>query len=121
MQQHILLPHRKEALPVLHENIIRIQASSNYSKIYVTNGHPILVSKALCWLETKLPAQLFVRVHRSHLVNKMHVAPHAGTNNNVLYFTNGDTIAMSRRKRKLWGIANRHEFENGNHKTTGII
>ncbi len=93
--------HRGKRLVEI-KNIIRVEGCSNYSKIFFATGHPITVAKVLHWFEDQLPPQMFARVHRSHLVNKifMHeinVAEPAAT----LLLTNGESIAMSRRKRLL--------------------
>ena len=80
------------------ENIIRIEASSNYSKIYFSNAKPMTVAKVLHWFEDHLPQQMFARVHRSHLVNKMFMLQVNGAKNKMLLLNNGESIAVSRRK-----------------------
>ena len=80
------------------ENIIRIEASSNYSKIYFSNAKPMIVAKVLHWFEDQLPQQMFARVHRSHLVNKMFMLQVNGAKNKKLLLNNGESIAVSRRK-----------------------
>ena len=80
------------------QNIIRIQSSSNYSKIFFADkSNPLLVSKVLMWFEQTLPAENFVRIHRSHLINKKFI-------NNFLdskvHLMNGDFIDISRRRQK---------------------
>ena len=80
------------------ENIIRIEASNNYSKIYFSNAKPMLVAKVLHWFEDKLPQQMFARVHRSHLVNKMFMCQVNGAKNKMLLLNNGESIAVSRRR-----------------------
>ena len=80
------------------ENIIRIEASSNYSKIYFSNARPMTVAKVLHWFEDQLPQQMFARVHRSHLVNKMFMLGVNGAKNKMLLLNNGESIAVSRRK-----------------------
>lgn len=49
-------------------NIVRIESSSNYSRVFFTNRPPLLVCQILQWFENLLPVESFVRVHRSHLV-----------------------------------------------------
>ena len=83
---------------VLPENIIRIEASSNYSKVYFSNAKPMVVAKVLHWFEDQLPQQMFARVHRSHLVNKMFMLQLNGAKNKMLLLNNGESIAVSRRK-----------------------
>lgn len=81
------------------EQIIRIEGLSSYSRIFFTTGHPMTVAKVLHWFEDQLPQQMFARVHRSHLVNKMFMYEINGSNYSNLLLTNGDTIPMSRRKK----------------------
>ena len=72
------------------ENIIRIEASSNYSKVYFSNAKPMTVAKVLHWFEDQLPQQMFARVHRSHLVNKMFMLQVNGAKNKMLLLNNGE-------------------------------
>jgi two-component system, LytTR family, response regulator len=93
----LLIPHQKGVLAKRPEEIVRVEGHSNYSKIYFDSEKPLLVSKVLMWFETRLPEKMFVRVHRSHLVNRMHVANIVGKRTAIL--NNGETICISRRKK----------------------
>ncbi|MEO6253357.1 MAG: LytTR family DNA-binding domain-containing protein [Ferruginibacter sp.] len=55
------------------DEILRLQASSNYTFIYFTNRRPMLMAKVLHDYEALLCHAGFIRTHRSHLVNKKHV------------------------------------------------
>lgn len=63
------------------QEIIRLEASSNYTNIYFTNKRKMLTSKVLKEFAAMLEPMGFVRTHRTHLVNKQHVAfiSHTGT------------------------------------------
>jgi two-component system LytT family response regulator len=77
--------------------IIRIEASSNYSRIYCTDEHlPITVAKVLAWFVQKLPQQDFIRTHRTHLINKQFIRR---TQGNEMILQNGDIVSISRRRR----------------------
>jgi two-component system, LytTR family, response regulator len=79
------------------QNIVRIQASSNYCKIYCNHQqYPITVAKILQWFQNNLPATAFVRTHRTHLVNKSFIQK-LETNNIVLL--NGERVTISRRRK----------------------
>ncbi len=85
---------------LLPQNILRIQGLSNYSRIYFAdNRWPITVAKGLKQLEAALPEAIFIRPHRTHLVNKNFVS-HIRTTGGQSYLLlqNGETIAISRRK-----------------------
>lgn len=94
----LLLPTSAETLCIPLDSIIRIEASSNYSKVFCKDqSFPIVVAKVLRWFEDKLPHHLFARVHRTHLVNKMYMV--SIKNNNIL-LESGMQISISRRKRR---------------------
>jgi two-component system, LytTR family, response regulator len=55
------------------KDIIRCEASSNYTLVVTTTGKKIMVTKTLRQFEEILEPYGFIRVHRSHLVNPEHV------------------------------------------------
>lgn len=56
------------------EEIVRLEAQSNYTNIYFTNKKKMLTSKVLKDFAAVLEPLGFVRTHRTHLVNKKHIA-----------------------------------------------
>jgi two-component system, LytTR family, response regulator len=83
------------------QNIIRIQSISNYSKIYFADkSHPLTVAKVLHWFEDNLPPEMFLRTHRTHLVNKEHII-NVIVSSQKMQLSNGDQIGISKR-RKQW-------------------
>jgi len=87
---------------VAAEEIIRVQAISNYSRIYFANGKIATVAKVLHWFQDELPVDMFARVHRSHLVNRMYVSAIKGQRNKSLILLNGERIAISRRRQMVF-------------------
>jgi two-component system, LytTR family, response regulator len=78
------------------KHIIRVQASSNYSRIYCTDElYPITVAKVLAWFQNVLPQNGFIRTHRTHLVNKQFIERKIG---NQMLMRNGEIISISKRK-----------------------
>ena len=53
--------------------IVRLEASSNYTRIYFTDKTKMLTAKVLKEFEQMLEPFGFVRTHRTHLVNKQHI------------------------------------------------
>jgi two-component system, LytTR family, response regulator len=77
-------------------HIIRIQACSNYSRIYCSDErYPITVAKVLQWFQNNLSQQDFIRTHRTHLVNKKFIEKKMG---NSMLLQNGETICISKRR-----------------------
>jgi DNA-binding LytR/AlgR family response regulator len=66
----IHIPGVKHVLAVPAEQIARIEAKSNYSKIYLLDGKQYLYSRRLSWFEERLPQENFLRINRGQLINK---------------------------------------------------
>lgn len=79
--------------------IVRVEASSNYSKIFFSDGKMMVTAKLLSWFEEKLEPQSFTRLHRSHLINNQYLLMHQSTGKS-LELQNGKIIPVSRRRKK---------------------
>ncbi len=79
-------------------NIIRCEASSNYTKLFFTNQQPLLIAKTLSACATAISDNNFVRIHQSHLVNRNFIA-HIARNGNVV-LKDGTVCNISRRKKR---------------------
>jgi len=98
---NISIPTNKGISLLCLQNIIRIQSISNYSKIYFADkSHPLTVAKLLHWFEEQLPPEMFVRTHRTHLVNKDHII-NVILSSQKMQLSNGEQIGISKR-RKQW-------------------
>ncbi len=95
--QLISIPQTGGTLYKDTQHIIRIQACSNYSKIYCSNEkYPITVAKILQWFQDNLPTENFIRTHRTHLINKKFINKKEG---NYMLLHNGESIGISRRRK----------------------
>lgn len=81
--------------------IIRIEAKSNYSKLYFDNGKSLLVAKVLGWFEEQLSADQFVRTHRTHFINKSFISFFKSSTSKI-ELVNGEWIEVSRRKKRFF-------------------
>ncbi len=67
----IFVKSEYQLLHVLYEDIIYIEGLKDYVKIYTENEQrPILSLMSLKLLEEELPADRFMRVHRSYIIHK---------------------------------------------------
>jgi two-component system LytT family response regulator len=97
----IAIPTNKGISLLYLQNIIRIQGCSNYSKIYFADkSYPLTVAKILHWFEEKLPPEMFLRTHRTHLVNRQHIQ-NVILSSQSIQLSNGEQISISKR-RKQW-------------------
>lgn len=76
--------------------IIRCEATGNYTKIFLSGNKTILTSRTLKDYDELLSDQGFQRIHRAHLVNKKHIRSITSDHNILL--TDGTEVEVSRRK-----------------------
>lgn len=87
----------RETLHFCPGDIVRLEALSNYTCVHFINHKPIITATLLKDYEKVLQPFGFVRVHRSHLINKKFVT---GINDNgVITMMDRSTASMSRRKK----------------------
>jgi two-component system, LytTR family, response regulator len=77
--------------------IIRCEGESNYTRFYFPDRKPLLVSRTMKDFEDILVEYDFIRVHKSHLVNRKFVKHF--DKEDLLWLTDGSNIAVSRRKK----------------------
>lgn len=75
--------------------IVYVEASSNYSRMKLTDGKDILISKTLKDIQYVLEEQHFLRVHRQYIINLNQVKHFDRTDMNLTMNT-GDCIPVSR-------------------------
>ncbi len=79
------------------EQIIRVQAESNYTHIYLMDQTHILMATVLRSYESILRPFGFIRTHRSHLVNKTHIREIQA--NGIMRMKDESCVEISRRKK----------------------
>lgn len=94
---------KKIALPVKngyefynHSDIIRCEADSNYTKVFILNEKPILVSKSLKVVSDMLNEPNFFRPHQSHLINLVHMKKFDKSDGGVIQMVDNASIPISR-------------------------
>jgi two-component system LytT family response regulator len=86
-----------EFLPI--KNIVHIESSTNYSRIFLKEGKQILVTKLLKDFEDMLLPYRFFRIHNSHLINLNYIQKYIRGEGGQVIMQNGDAIDVSRRKK----------------------
>lgn len=79
--------------------IMRVEASSNYSKVFFSDGKMLLTAKLLWWFEEQLEEESFTRLHRSHLINNRYLQLQKCSGKSV-ELLNGKVVPVSRRRKK---------------------
>lgn len=81
----------------LPEQIIRLEGESNYTKFFFTEKKTLLASKTLREFEDLLSIHGFIRIHKSHIINKKYITNLTG--DGVLTMVDKSKVEISRRRR----------------------
>lgn len=98
----ITLPTSTELLLINTDDIIRIEASNNYSHFYFTNRPKLIVSKTLKEFEEQLVNNNFFRIHQSHLINLLHVESIQTLDGGYVLMKQGHKVEISRRRKVVF-------------------
>jgi two-component system LytT family response regulator len=94
----LTLPYGQGFKMVDVDDIIYIEADSNYSVFHLNNHDKITVSKVLREFEELLPSDQFVRIHKSSIINLNHLKEYNSKNGLQAFLKNGESINVSRRR-----------------------
>ncbi|MCU0439889.1 MAG: LytTR family DNA-binding domain-containing protein [Raineya sp.] len=94
--EKIFVSYRNRLITIDAIDIIYIEAQGDYANLITTKGN-FLSNEGLGGLETKLDPQLFVRIHRSAIVNLNYVDKIENENSHyIICLTNGVHLKVSR-------------------------
>ena len=95
----LALADTNEVKYVQLDEIIRLQADSNYTHIFLKGNKVFVSAKTLKEYDELLQGHHFLRVHKSHLINAAHIEGYdkAGT----LSMSDGSKIEVARRKKEF--------------------
>jgi len=98
----LALPTAEGIYLVKKDEIIRVEAMSNYSTFHLTNQRKIVVSKTLKEYEITLSDDFFLRVNRSAIANLNYVVKYRKGDGGTLEMNDGMEIEVSpQRKEEL--------------------
>jgi two-component system LytT family response regulator len=97
--KRIAIPSMEGISIVNIDDIIRCEADTNYTRIFLINGDAILVSKTLKEYEDMLTEFHFVRVHHHNLININHVQKYIKGEGGYAIMSDGSSVEVSRRKK----------------------
>lgn len=102
LQNHfdkISLPSNDGLIIVEIEKIMRLEASGNYSTVFMDNGETIVVTKTLNQFEEILTGLWFVRIHNTHLINLKYLKKYQRGQGGVVTMQNGIALTVSRTRK----------------------
>ena len=83
------------------DNILYAEYSGNYTNLYFSNKPVVFTSKPMHDYETLLEDAGFVRIHKSYLINLLHVKEYIRGEGGSVLLSNGHEVEVSRRKKDL--------------------
>lgn len=93
----VLINHSKGFTLIDYKDIIWLEASDNYTNLYLNNDKKrIVASKTLKEFEIILPNSVFFRVHRSSLINIDYVKEYSNADGGTIIMLDGTNIQLSK-------------------------
>ena len=96
----LCLPTQKGFTIVKLEEIIYCEAQRSYTIFRLVNNKSIIISKPLFDYDKLLADTIFLRVHKSFLINLMHVKEYMRGEGGTVIMSNGMEVEISRRKKE---------------------
>ena len=94
----LALADASEVKYVTLDEIIRLQADSNYTKVHLTQNRVFVSAKTLKEYDEILKEQHFLRIHKSHLINPTHIESY--DKQGWLKMSDGSEVEVARRKKE---------------------
>lgn len=97
--ENLSIPTSNGLVFVKVDNIIRCESASNYTVFYMTNKDQVVATRTLKEFEELLDSSGFIRIHHSHLINKIHLKQYIKGAGGQVIMSDGKTLDVSRRKK----------------------
>lgn len=81
-------------------DIIRCESEDNYTKFYIKNNKPIMISKTLKEYEDMLTEHGFERIHQSHLINLSYLKSYIKKDGGYVVMADNSNLPISQRKKE---------------------
>lgn len=94
--KRISIPTQEGLIFVDASEIIRLEAESNYTQLYLKSKKKITVSKTLKHFEDLLSKNEFCRVHNAHIINLAEIERYIRGDGGILILSDASNIPVSR-------------------------
>ncbi|MEL7122544.1 MAG: LytTR family DNA-binding domain-containing protein [Bacteroidota bacterium] len=98
--RRIALATKEEVHFVKVNDIIRLQAEANYTRVFLKNESPLLLSGNIGHYEKLLNDQRFYRSHQSHLINMIYVKKFVKKEGGYFVMSDDSHVPVSRLKKE---------------------
>ena len=94
----IALPHLGGINFIDVDDIVSLQADSNYTIIHKKDMQKLVITKTLKDFEDLLDQTQFARIHKSYIVNLKYIKEYSTTDGGIVKMTDGNQWSISRRQ-----------------------
>lgn len=98
--QRIALPYLNRTIFISVDDILCLQGEGNYTFLHTRDRKRFLVSKTLKEFEKSLDGSMFLRIHKSYIVNLAYVQQSIFNRDRQVRLADGREVAISRRRMK---------------------
>lgn len=99
-QQKIAFPQREGYEFIPAENILYCSAEGAYTYIHLVGNKKFLVSKTLGDVEEMLPADIFLRIHHSVVINLQHITNFIRSDGGYIVMNSGEKLMVSKARKE---------------------
>ena len=111
-EMRLCLPTLKGFIIVKLEEIIYCEAERSYTIFHLQNGKTVMVSKPLLEYDTLLKDTSFLRIHKSFLINMLHVREYQRGEGGIVIMSNLAELEVSRRKKDIFLMKVKEVFKS---------
>jgi two-component system LytT family response regulator len=95
----IAIPDQEGVAIVEVKDIVRCQADSNYTLIFLSNGTKVVSTKTLKEYNNLLDENTFMRIHNSNLININHIKKYIKGDGGQVVMSDDSIVEVSRRRK----------------------
>ena len=96
--QRLALPYLNRTVMVSVDDIVYLQGEGNYTFIHTRDRRKYLVSKTLKEFEKTLDNAIFIRIHKSNIINLAYVQHGVFARDRVVRLADSRELTISRRR-----------------------
>ncbi|MDB5240999.1 MAG: histidine kinase [Spirosoma sp.] len=96
----IALPYLNRTIFISVDDVLCLQGEGNYTFLHTRDRKRYLVSKTLKEFEKTLDGSIFLRIHKSYIVNLAYVQRSVFNKERHVHLADGREVAISRRRMK---------------------
>lgn len=99
-QHRLSLPYLNRTIVVAVDDVVCLQGEGNYTFLYIRDRKRYLVSKTLKEFEKTLDQTMFLRIHKSYIINLGYVQHGVFCKERLIRMADGREVTISRRRMK---------------------